>query len=411
MSFPPRLASLGVGLHALTQNPLRTALSTLGIVIGSAALIAVLALGDGVERFARQQISGTTDLLTVHITPASSRLVDGIGLPRSDTVRFTPVTAADLARSVPLAGQVILTRTGPALITPQDATEPRAIMLTALWMTGDREPDSLAAGRRFRPEELEQGAPVGVVSDSLAKILGFADPAGAVGAAFELAGATITVIGVEPGRGRARFPMAYVPFAHAAPAIIPTGTVSLGRITLIAANVELVDSVRAAAVRWVEVRYDTSAVSVSPPSNRLPQVQQAIMVFKLLMGAITGISLLVGGIGIMNVLLASVVERTREIGVRRAAGARRRDILAQVLVESTTIAGFGCILGVVVGLASAYASAALIRSRSQAEVYAAFTLESFFVAAGTAMFIGLAFGCYPAFRAARLSPIDAIRHE
>jgi putative ABC transport system permease protein len=140
-------------------------------------------------------------------------------------------------------------------------------------------------------------------------------------------------------------------------------------------------------------------------------VQQAIMVFKLLMGAITGISLLVGGIGIMNVLLASVVERTREIGVRRAAGARRRDILAQVLVESMTIAGFGCILGVVVGLAGAYASAALIRSRSQAEVYAAFTLESFLVAAGTAMFIGLAFGCYPAFRAARLSPIDAIRHE
>jgi putative ABC transport system permease protein len=181
-----------------------------------------------------------------------------------------------------------------------------------------------------------------------------------------------------------------------------------------ATRVEDVDSVRARVSGWLERRYGpdwSDRVRVGTRADRLAQIQEGILVFKLLMGAITGISLLVGGIGIMNVLLASVAERTREIGVRKAAGARRRDILWQFLAESVAITGAGSLLGTVVGLAGAFGVTAVMRARTEATVYAAFTWGTVLVAAAAAVTVGVAFGMYPALRAARLSPIDAIRHE
>jgi putative ABC transport system permease protein len=146
-------------------------------------------------------------------------------------------------------------------------------------------------------------------------------------------------------------------------------------------------------------------------SVRVEQLTQALFVFKILMGAITGVSLLVGGVGIMNVLLASVVERTREIGVRKAAGARHRDILVQFLAESVTITSAGAALGVLLGLGIAFLTAAIMRAQTNAPVHAAVSFNTIAVAGLASVMVGLAFGLYPALRAARLSPIDAIRHE
>ena len=129
------------------------------------------------------------------------------------------------------------------------------------------------------------------------------------------------------------------------------------------------------------------------------------------MGAITGISLLVGGVGIMNVLLAAVAERTREIGTRKAVGARRRDILTQFLSESVAISGAGSYFGMLLGIGGAFGITAIIRARSEAQVYAGLAWSSIAVSVFAAIAVGLIFGCYPALRAARLSPIDAIRHE
>jgi putative ABC transport system permease protein len=146
-------------------------------------------------------------------------------------------------------------------------------------------------------------------------------------------------------------------------------------------------------------------------ASRLKQARQGILIFKLAMGSFAAISFIVGGIGIVNVLLASVRERTREIGVRKGIGARQRDILLQFLAESVAISGVGSVIGVVAGLAGALGVTAVMRANTEAIVFAAFTWPTLLAATAIAIAIGLAFGTYLALRAARLSPIDAIRHE
>jgi putative ABC transport system permease protein len=206
----------------------------------------------------------------------------------------------------------------------------------------------------------------------------------------------------------------YVPFVAASTVLPPTTAPRTPTLLVKARRLEEVGVTKGLVEDWVAQRFGRweSRIEVQTSSQRLAQATDGIFVFKLFMGALTGISLLVGGIGIMNVLLASVTERTREIGVRKALGARRRDILLQFLAESVAISGAGSLLGVALGLTGAFAIVAGIRAQAQA-VYldATFSWSTVLSAAFSAIVVGLTFGTYPARRAARLSPIDAIRHE
>jgi putative ABC transport system permease protein len=184
-------------------------------------------------------------------------------------------------------------------------------------------------------------------------------------------------------------------------------------IVLKVPTVESVVPARTRVEAWLASRYGAwkEKIGIGTHTGRVEQAQQGILIFKLLMGALTGISLIVGGIGIMNVLLASVVERTREIGIRKAAGAQQRHILTQFLAESVTISGAGSLIGIGLGVAAAFSVTALMRSIAKAQIYAGFSLSTFLVGVFASVIVGLVFGLYPALRAAKLSPIEAIHHE
>lgn len=145
--------------------------------------------------------------------------------------------------------------------------------------------------------------------------------------------------------------------------------------------------------------------------QRLSQAAKGFLLFRLIMGLIVGISVLVGGIGVMNVLLIAVTERTVEIGVRKALGAKKRNILWQFLSESITISTFGSLLGLALGILSTLAIILLVKALTDIPFQVAYTWTTFFVIVVVAMVIGVVFGTYPAMRAARLDPVEAIRRE
>jgi putative ABC transport system permease protein len=438
-----------IGLDALRANPLRTLLSTLGIVMGVAALVGVLALGDGMERYARAQIGATTDLHAVSVSPQLVRVVDGTPVAVADPVTFTGADAAALQvrlTAAPGTGAVVgRTLSVTAFARALATAAPRAVEVTGadaplLRAQGVR----LAAGRPFTPAEAAAGAPVALASRQLLADLATAghrmgvgdtirlgppEAGAAGGSAFgagdaagdtagNSAGVTVRVVGVlaELPGASAESRTAVVPpdVARRAAARTTFGLRAPAPALLVVADrVEDAPAVRAAVEAWAAARWPDwkARVRVGSRADRVQQARAGLLAFKLVMGAITGISLLVGGVGVMNVLLASVAERTREIGVRRAVGATRRDVLVQFLAESVAIAGAGSVAGVVIGVAGAFAVTAGVRARTEAEVYAGLSAGSVLSAVAITVLVGLVFGIYPARRAAGLSPIDAIRHE
>jgi putative ABC transport system permease protein len=407
-------ASLTIALGTLRANPLRTALSTLGIVIGAAALVAVLTLGDGMERFGRQQLASTTDLQSVVLEPRTAEIIDNQAYPLDDYLVLTRADAEAIMASIPRVSAGLLTLSGSAQVTLPEGLTDTAQVIATLPGQADVLKRGFAAGRYFTAEEATARAPVVVLSFGLGATTGGGDVAAALGKRVGIRGQDYQVIGVMASTGPERMPSVYAPIDLAAVLLAPTPRPRAPTLVLQAERIEDVATVRAGVEGWLAARYGADwsrKARVHTNMQRVNQSERAILVFKLFLGAITGIALLVGGIGIMNVLLASVTERTREIGVRKAIGARRRDLLAQFLLESVTIAGLGSVIGTLLGFAGAFGVTALMRQRFGAPVYAAFSWGTLAVSAGAAVLVGVVFGIYPALRAARLSPIEAIRHE
>jgi putative ABC transport system permease protein len=178
------------------------------------------------------------------------------------------------------------------------------------------------------------------------------------------------------------------------------------------AAIENVAAARDTLDAWLTARFGSAdEFDVMTNEWRVSQSRRAVLLFKLVMGAITGISILVGGIGVMNVLLVSIAQRTREIGVRRAAGARRRDVLLQFLVESVAISGTGSLIGLAFGFAGVFIFVPVVRHLTDIPFRAGFSASTVAVAIAAAVLVGVVFGTYPAWRAAQLEPVDALRHE
>jgi putative ABC transport system permease protein len=414
-TLPPFISSARVGINALLVNPLRTVLSTLGVIIGVASLVAVLSLGDGMERMARDEIERTTDVQTVSVESKTTETVDGQALPVRDYPVFT-IADAESAREVEGAAGTSLVVSATSIVDSPETGKRRRVNLAATLGGADEFMRlEFAAGRYFTVAEGTRGAPVIVLSNKTATELAAGRGAESmVGRTVRVQGHPMEVIGVLKRFKGEIWLAAHVPFSTAGLTFPPTIAPRTPQILVKARSLEDVPVLKGRVQDWVAERFARrlSLVSVKTSQQRLDQAMQGILIFKLFMGAITGISLLVGGIGIMNVLLASVTERTREIGIRKAIGARKRDILVQFLVDSVAISGAGSAIGVSLGLTGAFVIVAIIRNTAKA-VYldATFSWSTVLVAAISAIAVGLVFGTYPARRASRLSPIDAIRHE
>jgi putative ABC transport system permease protein len=410
------LASVRVGVAALRVNPLRTLLATLGVIIGVASLVAVLSLGDGMEAYARRQVERTTSVQNVFVSPITYDTVDGIRVAREQWTLFGKNDVADAERRVPGVSAVGLMYSGTTLIAPPAGGRERAANVNA---ASASVPTMAGAevrwGRFFTPAEVRDDIPVMVLSYPAAKALSrTSEPGAMLGQTLRLRGVAMRVIGISAPDERDGGSMSVLVPLGLGPAVMTADEAARPRrLVLKAKKVEDVDAVRAATGAWLTGRYGRweKGFEISTDEARSAQMRQGFLVFKLFMGAMTAISLLVGGIGIMNVLLSSVTERTREIGIRKAVGARRRDIVLQFLSESVAITGSGSLVGLVLGVAAAFGITAAMRAYLDAPIHAGLSLSTLLVAAASAVIVGLSFGTYPAVRASRLSPVDAIRHE
>ena len=374
---------------------------------GAGALAAVLSLGDGAEAYARRRIEGE-GLQVILVSPKTSDRLDGLNVPRNRVVHVSSDDAASLSVALGPATGVTWLRRGVLRWKAAPADPDRAAVVQGMEAHGAVPLVPMLAGRSLSAGD-SASPDVAVVSESIARALA-PDPGAAVGKVVFVESRSLRIVGVLPAQADADPPLVQVP-AEMLTDLSVQGVPSAPVLVVRAERVETVEAVRASVEAWATPRFGDGVTVAATGVDRLREIARGFLVFKLLMGAFTAIALLVGGIGIMNVLLASVLERTREIGVRRALGARRRDIIRQFVAESVAIATAGSLIGLVSGVVGAVAATALMRAQTGASIYAAVTLQTVGASLLAAVVTGVVFGVYPALRASRLSPVDAIRTE
>jgi putative ABC transport system permease protein len=415
INLPALMESARIGADALRANPLRTVLSTTGVIIGVAALVAAFAITDGVDVWSRALITRESSVQDVAITPKVSEIVNGRRVRVHGAPQFTAKDAEAAQREIPGVLRHALMLNGTANAEYLDRRSPVQMTLATASLV-EFGGLNLAAGRFYNETEVNHGAPVIVLGHHLAEELaGSRDPLWLVGRPIRVSGSQREVVGVlaPPEFGPETDLIAFAP-VRGGLELIDRGSASQPpTLRLKARSIEAVDSLRRAAEQWLAERYGLRAsnVNIEVGTQRLENTRQAMLLTKLLLGILVALILAVGGIGIMNVLLAAVAERTREIGIRKAVGARARDIQTQFLFESVTVTGVGSALGFVLGMLIAFAGTAVFRAWAGAEIYPVLKPATAVLAVMSAVIVGVVFGTYPARRAARLSPIDAIARE
>jgi len=406
---------------ALSTNKLRTSLTVLGIVIGVGAVIALMAAGQGAQQGVTKQVRGLGSNLLV-IEPTQTQQ----GGPIRTTASTLTTQDADAIRdpsSFPYVGGVVaqyvlnldtqLLGNGRNTTAALTATQPDFEYVRSY---------NVAAGRFFTQDDMDRKTANVVLGAQVAKDL-FDTADNAVGKDVRLSfgpfSVSLSVIGVMEERGASGggtddtqiyLPLtsflARIPFVRNA-----RGTSSVQEIVVkVAESSKLTQTQQDIQQLLLERHSNTADFSVKTQSDLLSTANKVSRTMTILLGAIAGISLVVGGIGIMNIMLVSVTERTREIGIRKAVGASAGDILMQFIIEAVIVTLAGGIIGVIAGVAAArIANGQDFGTGSP--VTTVVTPLSIFAAFGVSVLIGLFFGIYPAFRASRLDPIEALRAE
>ena len=408
------LANARSGARALRVNKLRSCLTILGIIIGVAAVIAMVAVGAGAQARVAEQIQSLGSNLLV-VVPGSTN-IGGVRAGGGTRVTLTDDDAFAMQRELG-AVQAAAPTLGRAMQVVHGNLNWGTLVsgVTPEWF--EVKEWEIVGGRPLTMEDYRAAAKVAVVGQTAAHhLFGDVDP---LGLTIRIARVPFTVIGVldrkgQNPSGQDQDDVVMVPLSTAREKLF--GRIRGGRaravwtITVKIREDEDFGTAETYIRELLRQRHrlqpdQDDDFTVRDPFDAVRVQQEASRVLAYLLAAIAAVSLLVGGIGIMNIMLVSVTERTREIGLRMAVGARRRDILAQFLVEAVTLSLVGGVIGIGVGLGGSHAISYFAEWRTLIAV------DSVLVAFGFAAAIGIVFGLYPARRAARLDPIEALRYE
>ena len=410
--------TVALSIVGLTSHKLRTLLTMLGIIFGVAAVIAMLSIGEGAKQESLEQIRqmGISNIIVQHWDKSEEGQGDALNSDRNLSQGLNREDAEAIRSIFPLA----------EFVTPQREFKSKVLAGSRMFntMIVGTTPEYLTVlnarmgdGVFFNKEDIEESKRVCVLgSDAKRALFFFQDP---IGQRVKIRNQWFTVIGVLEDKGAAGGKIGgvlevrntdediYVPLTTVLRRFRFTNDeAELTQITVKVTNSESL-SKAATIVRSIINRRHRGVedFKIAIPEELLRQSQKTQQIFNVVMGCIAGISLLVGGIGIMNIMLASVLERTREIGIRRALGARRKDILSQFLVESLMVSLLGGTIGVLLG----YAIPEIITFYAGwRTIVHPWTIA---LAFGVSAVVGIGFGIYPARQAAMLSPIDALRYE
>ena len=411
------LESARFALTGVAANKMRSVLTTLGILIGIAAVIVLLAVGAGTSNAIKAQIGklGTNVLTVSRSTSVGGRAGAGaqVGASRTRSTNLTlddekalndPVLAPDIVRTAPILQAQGVTG------TYNNATHPVASFLGTTSPYFEISNSTVASGALFTDADQQAANPVAVIGNTVAADLFGTNTASAVGRTIQLNGQNFTVTGVLTVKGSSGLndpdDIVVVPLSTAQNKF--TGYApTLASITVQAASADVMNQAQNELQMILDARHRVDASTrdyqVRNQAQILTTATSTTQTLTILLGAVAAISLLVGGIGVMNIMLVTVTERTREIGIRKAIGASRGSIVAQFLIESLIISVIGGIAGIVIG----FAGSAFPVLGVQPEVQPWTVWLSLAVSA----LIGLVFGVYPANKAAKLRPIDALRYE
>ena len=404
-------ATIKISLRALRVNKMRSALTMLGIIIGVAAVITMLAVGKGARTKIAEQISAVGSNLII-VLPGSTT-AGGIRLASGSFQNLTRADA-DAIRNECSAVQT----TAPVLNGGVQVVYGNQNWATTVYGTDENMLEvrdwTLAAGRNFYEQEIRSAAKVCILGQTVVESLfGNDDP---LDKAIRIKKVAFTVIGVLNTKGQSMMGMdqddiIYVPVTSAQRNLFGRWFAgSIRTIMVKAVNTQALERAEDQIRELLRQRHRLAPgqeddFTVRNLTQMMQMAEQASKVMALLLAAVAGVSLLVGGIGIMNIMLVSVTERTREIGIRMAVGAKTWDIRTQFIIEALILSLIGGLIGVLLGIAAARMLSFF------AEWTVSFSLVSILISFGFSGIVGIFFGFYPAYKASLMNPIDALRHE